>query len=128
MEAPQTPPSLVPPAPWRPPTRQERQLASRLHLTGMLFFLVVPMFLPLVVWRRRRLDSRYLSRQAREALNFQITLWLGVLLSLLLAFFVVGGVMLILILVLALVMPLAAAAQCREGRDYRYPLILRLVR
>ncbi len=103
-------------------------MAARLHLTGMLFFLVLPTLLSLVVWRRRRLDSRYLSRQAREALNFQLTLWLGVLLSIPLAFLVVGGVLLILILVLALVLPLAAATQCREGRDYRYPLILRLAR
>lgn len=121
--APSTPSSA-----WRPPTRPERRAAARLHLTGVVFFLVLPMLLPLLTWRRRRLDSRYLARQAREALNFQLTLWIGVLLSLPLLYLEVGGYLLIVIVVLGLVMPFAAAEQCREGRDFRYPLILRPVR
>lgn len=127
-ESSESPEIRAAPPPWRPPTRVERRVAARTHLTGVLFFLVIPMILPFVIWRRRRLDSRYLARQAREALNFQLTLWLGVLLSVPLLFLEVGGYLLLVILVLGLVMPFAAAEQCREGRDFRYPLIVRIVR
>ena len=127
-EPPQGIESAGAPAPRRPPTQAERRAAAWLHVSGVLLFLVLPMLWPLVTWRRRRADSRYLSRQAREALNFQLTLWAAVLLSLPLLFLEVGGYLLIVILVLGLVLPFAAAEQCREGRDFRYPLILRPLR
>ena len=112
----------------RPPGRDERRIAVRTHLSGLLFFTLIPMLVPLVVWRRQRTRSRWLARQAREALNFQITLWLGVLLSIPLVFVMIGWITLLLVFVLGLVLPLAAAQACANGGYYRYPLILRLVR
>ncbi len=87
---------------------------------------------PLVVWLWKRDDHEYIREQALEALNFQITMFIGIaaaiVLMLTLVGIVVGILLLIVIGVMCVVMPIVAAVQAKRGVHYRYPFTLRLVK
>jgi uncharacterized Tic20 family protein len=56
-----------------------RELAAFCHLIGTAAFLVIPVFVPLVIWLGKR-RAPFVATHAKEALNFQInTLFLAVL-------------------------------------------------
>lgn len=118
-------------------TKEERTWALAAHLggpvgclasAGLLGFLV-----PLVIWLVQRNESAFAADQAREALNFQITvflLWilggvfviatLGIgLLFVIPAFFVLWAVQVVL--------GILAAVRAYDGVWYRYPFAVRLV-
>jgi uncharacterized Tic20 family protein len=83
---------------------------------------------PLVVWLARRDQSAFVDAQAKEALNFNITVFFGWLACALLTLVFIGFILLAALFVAWLVMTLVAAIKASEGVWYRYPFSLRLVK
>jgi uncharacterized protein len=83
---------------------------------------------PLVIWLTWRDSSPFVASQAKEALNFNLTVGIAALVCG--ALVLVGiGVPLLAVLFLAwLGCTLLAAIRAGEGIDFRYPVSLRLVR
>ncbi len=101
------------------------------HLSAFALFLIPfggNIIGPLVVWLARRDRSAFVGTQAREALNFNITVSLaGIVCALLVLVFV--GILLGVVLIIAWICAtIVAAIRASEGIDYRYPVTLRLVR
>lgn len=114
------------------PTNDERNLAIIAHLSGCIGILgagLVGFVGPLVIYLLKKDTSPYVEVQAKEALNFQITIFLislacGVLLA------ISCGALLPLIVVpmaLQLVFGIIAALAVRDGANYRYPFNFRLL-
>lgn len=101
----------------------DRNIAVLTHLGG-IFFSFVP---GLIVWLLKKDDSVFIGEQAREALNFQITVLIGYMLAWVLAFLLVGFLLLPLIYLANLLLCLVAAVKVSKGEEYRYPLSLRLI-
>jgi uncharacterized Tic20 family protein len=97
-------------------------------LSHLSWFLGVPFLLPLVVYLAMRGDSEYVARNAREALNFHISIVIYCLCCIPLAFVIVGIPLLIVIGLGSLVLAIVAAVKASDGECYQYPLTLRLVR
>ncbi len=66
--------------------------------------------------------------QAKEALNFQITVALAMFVSFLLMLVVIGFFLLGLVCLAALVLTIIAGIKANEGKAYRYPFCLRLIK
>lgn len=119
------------PAAGAAPTENERTWGMLAHLAA-LAGVVVPLFGcvvgPLVVWLVRRDQSAFVDAQAKEALNFNITVFFGWLACLLLMLVFIGFILWALLFVAWLVMTLIAAIKASEGVWYRYPFSLRLVK
>lgn len=114
---------------------EERNWALAAHVGSLVSaWFALGLLCPLVIWLIFRDRSEYVRRHAVESLNFQIslliysavaviigmvTLGLGLLVIIPLA--VVAGIAVLVLIILATV----AAA---EGRDYRYPVTIRMVR
>jgi uncharacterized Tic20 family protein len=71
--------------------------------------------------------GRFVRSQALEALNFQITVLIAVVVSSVLILVLIGLVLLPIIGVAAFVLMILAAIAANRGEEYRYPLTLRLV-
>lgn len=105
------------------PNSNDKNIVTITHLGGILFS-----FIPsLIVWLLKKDDSEYIATQAKEALNFQITLLLAQFVAYVLIFILVGFLLLGLIWVFNVVFCIIAAISSSKGEYYRYPLTLRLI-
>jgi len=120
----------------------ERNWAMAAHLCGLLWLLGGPglIFLPfgslvlltilgpLIIWRTKGQTMPFVAEQAKESLNFQITVFLLGLVFAVLAMVLIGFLFLWLLGVANLVLVIIAAIQTSGGKPYRYPFCLRLVK
>jgi len=111
-------------------TQEERSWGVLLHLSGLAGF-VFPfgnLIAPLVLWLIRKDRSTFLDDQGREALNFQISFSVYLILSAILIFVLIGFVLLPVVVITGLVLMIIAAVRANEGTWYRYPLIFRVLK
>ncbi len=112
------------------PTSEERNWALAGHLGIFAGTLIgLPCVVTLVIYLVQRDKSPFAEQESREALNFQITLLLLALASIPLIFlFGLGILVLLVVALMGIVLPILAAISVSEGRGYRYPWTVRLVR
>ncbi|NUO72757.1 MAG: DUF4870 domain-containing protein [Frateuria sp.] len=141
------PDSIVPPPPHEPvpppepldtagmPSHEERQWALFAHLSALLGGLLTSTFLglgcllgPLIIWLVKRETMPFVDDQAKEALNFNITVAIAAVVCGLLMFVLIGFVLLPLLGLAWLVFIIIAAIKANEGERYRYPFTLRLIK
>jgi uncharacterized protein len=124
--------SSAPPndSPSAAPSAEERNWAAGCHLaaftglaTGIGFVLG-----PLVVWLYKKDESHFVSDQGKEALNFQLTMLLAVIVSCMLIIVLIGIPMLILLGIFNFICIIIGAIKASEGVTYRYPFNLRLIK
>jgi uncharacterized protein len=111
------------------PTPDERTWGMVAHLSGLAGF-VLPfgnILGPLVVWLVKREHSVFVAVEAKEALNFNITIAIGGVVCLMLFLLSIGVLFAALLVLFWLVMIIIAALKANEGIAYRYPFTLRLV-
>lgn len=101
----------------------DRNIAVLTHIGG-IFFGFIP---SLIVWLLKKDDSAYIGEQAREALNFQITVLIGFIIAWVLTFVLIGLLLLPAVWIANIVLSIMAAVKTSKGEDYRYPLALRLI-
>jgi uncharacterized protein len=119
-----------PGAPGAPPTPDERTWGMIAHLSAFVG-LVIPLgniIAPLVIWLARRDGSAFVAIEAKEALNFNISVALAAIVCALLTLVAVGILLGMALFVTWLAMTIIAAIKASEGIGYRYPLSLRLVK
>jgi uncharacterized Tic20 family protein len=97
------------------------------HLSALTGMVGVGIILPLVVYLSMRHESEYLAQNAKEALNFHISIFIYALCCIPLVFIIIGIPLLILISVGTLVLSIIATVKASDGGCYHYPLTLRLV-
>lgn len=121
------------------PTKDERNWAMFAHLSGMVVALVasaigLPMlgFLgPLIIYLVKRDESPFVADQAKEALNFYISVSIIAMvlfvLSLTVILIILTLPLMIVLGIAALVLSIIAAIRASNGELYRYPFTLRLI-
>lgn len=108
-------------APLRPD--EEKMWAIAAHLGPLLLGFVAP----LVVWLVFKDRSAYVNRQAKEALNFQISVLIYLMVSFVLMIVLIGFLLMFAVGIAALVFMVIAAVKTANFEDYRYPLTIRFV-
>lgn len=111
------------------PQKDDRLWAMIAHLCGFAGYLVPfgNIIGPLVIWQVKKDKSSYVAEHAKEALNFQISITLYVIVSVILSFFCIGFVLLAAIVLFEVVMIVIAAVKANSGERYRYPLTIRFI-
>jgi len=95
------------------------------HLSALIG---VGIILPLVVYLAMRRESEYLAQNAKEALNFHISIYIYALCCIPLAFIIIGIPMLIVLGIVSFILAIVATVKASDGGCYHYPLNLRLVK
>ena len=113
------------------PTHDERNLAMLAHLSGCAGILaggLVGFLGPLVIYLLKKESSIYVENQAKEALNFQITLLLLSFACAILTAVSCGMFfpLLFVPMILQVIYGILATLAVRDGGRYRYPFNLRL--
>ncbi len=94
-------------------------------LLSHVLTLVVGFIAPLVIYLIKKDEFSFVAAHAKESLNFQITLAIVIVLL----FISVIGILLVWIIgIAALVLVIIATVRASEGKLYKYPLTLRLIK
>ena len=121
---------------------EERNWAMAAHLCGLLWLVggtgliflpfgglvLFTMLGPLIIWLTKGESMPFVAEQAKESLNFQITVFLLGLLFLAMALVLIGFLFLWILGLINLVLVIIAAVQVSDGKPYRYQFCLRLVK
>lgn len=123
------------------PTLQERQWAAGAHLAALTLALITSWAAgiagavgALAVWMIKRDDSAFAAEHAKEALNFNLSMFIYAVVLVVASVITLGlGLIVTVPLGLAiavtwLVCTLVAAFRAYDGQPYRYPLSIRLFR
>jgi uncharacterized Tic20 family protein len=111
-------------------TQDEKLWAMLAHLSA-LSGLVIPfgnIFAPLLIWVLKKDTSKFVDEQAKEALNFQISITIYVFVAIFLVLLLVGILVIILVGLFAIIMVVIASINAYDGKNYKYPLTFRLVK
>lgn len=103
------------------PTSDEKTMAILSHVLT-LFFWIIP---PLIIYLVKKDESKFVAEHAKESMNFQITM--GIIGCIL--FISIIGILLLWVLgIIVLILVIVATIKASEGKMYRYPLTLRLIK
>jgi len=111
--------------------RDARMWAMFCHLAALAGFILVGIGViigPLVVWLMKKEEFPFVDEQGKEALNFQISMFIYGIVAGLLCFVCIGFVLAPLVGITDLVFLIIAAIKANNGEHYRYPLTIRLIK
>lgn len=117
-----------PPAPSGAAPQEDRTMALIAHLLGIVTWFVGP----LIIWLINKDNSSksFVIDQAKEALNFQITITIAFIASFILTIVTLGLLFFVptLVGIANLVFCILAGIKANNGETYRYPFTLRLIK
>lgn len=103
----------------------DRNWAMLSHLAALMALPVLNVLGPLVVWLIKKDQSPFVAAHAKEAVNFQITVLIGVFISLWMCFILIGFILLAAIALTNFICIILAAVKAKGGEPFRYPFSLR---
>ena len=115
------PPAAAPAAPLS--EAEDRQWASFAHLGGIIGFLP-----SLIIWLVFKDRGAFTNTEAKEALNFQITMAIGYIIGAILTVIIIGGLISLAVLVVSVIFSILGFLKAKDGVAYRYPFALRLIK
>ncbi|MEU7861759.1 DUF4870 domain-containing protein [Nonomuraea sp. NPDC049141] len=105
------------------PGSDDTTMAMLAHLLGLL----VSWIGPLIIYLMKRDESPYVRDQSAEALNFQITMFIGYIVAGALSIIIIGIFLFPIIWIVSLIFHIQAALAANRGENYRYPISIRMV-
>jgi uncharacterized Tic20 family protein len=122
----------LPPPPPAPATSSDIRtwcvLCHAAALLGLFFHFLGHLLGPLIVWLVKRGDSPEVDAHGKESLNFQISMLIYDAIAAILCILLIGIPILIALWVLNTVLVIIASIQASEGKFYRYPITIRLIK
>jgi uncharacterized Tic20 family protein len=122
MDTPPPPPPAATPA--APSQSNDKLLAVLCHLS----YLLLSIIFPLIIWLVKKDESPYLAAQAKEALNWHITIFLAFVACGILSIVIIGLFLMPVVGIGGLIFAVIAAIKTNDGVDYKYPFCLRLIK
>lgn len=110
--------------------KDEKLWATLCHLAALAGF-VFPfgnIIGPLIFWILKKDQMPLVDANGKEALNFQISMTIYVIISAFLVLFLIGIPLLFAVALTDLALIIIAAVRTSEGTPYRYPLTMRLIK
>lgn len=111
------------------PNLDDNRLACFFHLLYFANWLLpFSGIIALIVIRACRDNfSDFLSQQWREALNFNISMFIFFLIFCILVMLIIGLPLLLLLFLFSVIMPIIASIKALDGQKYTYPFIIRII-
>jgi uncharacterized Tic20 family protein len=114
---------------FREPDQNARNWGMLAHLLTLLGYVIgfghfIP---PLVIYLTKKDEHEFIADQARESLNFQISIFILTLLCLPLVCILIGIPLLIALFFYHLIATIVASVRASEGKRFRYPITFRLI-
>ncbi|MEZ4955181.1 MAG: DUF4870 domain-containing protein [Saprospiraceae bacterium] len=106
------------------PSQDEKNIALLSHVLT----LVAGFIAPLVIYLVKKDESEFVKTHAKESLNFQISIFIYVLVCIPLVLLFIGFFIIIAIGLAYLALVIVATIKASEGKIYKYPFTIRLIK
>ncbi|MCL3778872.1 DUF4870 domain-containing protein [Prolixibacteraceae bacterium JC049] len=109
---------------------EERKWGMIAHLSALIMYIGIPfgnIIGPLIVYMVKKDELPFAGEQAKEALNFHITLTIGYIVLIPFVFIIIGIPLMILLGLVQLIFTIVAGIKANEGVYYRYPFSFRFL-
>lgn len=103
--------------------RDERTLAMLLYLISFFTAFIGP----LIIWLLKKDESDFINHHGREYFNFLISFTVYTIISVILAFVLIGFFLLFVIGIAGFILTIVAAIKALDGEYYRFPFIFRIL-
>jgi uncharacterized Tic20 family protein len=103
------------------PTSDEKTLAILSHILT----LVAPILAPLIIYLVKKNESKFVEWHAKESLNFQITI---AIIIIILFITIIGILFAWIVAIISLVLVIIATIRASEGKLYKYPFSISLIK
>ncbi len=105
------------------PSQSDKVAAMLTHIAGIFFWFIPSLIVYLAVS-----NNPWLKEQARNALNFQLTMLIASVIGICLAFIGIGFLIIWAVQIVIVVFSIIAALKANAGETYTYPLSINLVK
>jgi uncharacterized Tic20 family protein len=112
------------------PTKDERTWSMLCHISTFCG-LIIPfgnILVPLIIWLIKKEELPFVEDQGKEVLNFQISMIIYLICSAFLCIILIGIPILIGLFIFDFIITIIAAISANDGKSYRYPINLRLIK
>ena len=112
------------------PNKDERLWGMLCHLLSFSGYLIPfgSVLGPLIIWMIKKDEMPFVNDQGKESLNFQLTMLIAVIVSVILCLVLIGFLMLGVVLIFQIVVVIMASIKANEGIKYRYPYTIRFLK
>ena len=111
-------------------SQDEKTWGMLAHLSSLVG-LIIPfgtILGPLVVWLIKKDTMPFVADQGKEAVNFNITVAIAIVVSAVLTVVLIGFLLMAVVGIAWLVLTIIAGIKANEGLDYRYPFTWRPIK
>jgi uncharacterized Tic20 family protein len=108
--------------------KQAKTWGMLCHLTALSLFIGIPfghIIGPLVVWLIKKDEYPFVDEQGKESLNFQLSMTIYAIVSLILCMIVIGFFLAVALVILEFVLVIMASVKASNGESYKYPMTIR---
>lgn len=93
------------------------------HLSGLF-----TIFGPLIIWLIKKDESKFIDENGKQALNFQISIFIYSIIASILIVILIGIPLLIAIGIFDLIMIIIASIKAADGQVFQYPLSIQILK
>jgi uncharacterized Tic20 family protein len=117
---------MAPPGPYLGPSpdKDSKTMALLAHLLGSFTGFLGP----LIIWLLKKDTSPFVDDQAKEALNFQLTILIGYVICGFLTHMCIGFILFPILFLVNLFLAIIATTKANSGIAYRYPFAIRVIK
>ncbi len=111
-------------------SKDERMWGMLCHLTAFSGYLIPfgSVLGPLIVWMIKKDEMPFVDDQGKESLNFQLTMLIAVIVSIILMFVFIGFLLLGVLVIFQIIVIIMAGIKANDGVKYRYPYTIRFIK
>ncbi|MGJ8677523.1 MAG: DUF4870 domain-containing protein [Akkermansiaceae bacterium] len=112
-------------------SKEEKTWAMFAHLSSFLGWIGLPLaniIAPLVIWQIKKDEMPFAAAQAKECLNFQISMTIYALICGVLCIIIIGFFGLAALFITDIILTIIASIKANEGVHYRYPMTIRFIK
>ncbi|WKS95448.1 DUF4870 domain-containing protein [Riemerella columbina] len=109
--------------------QEDRNILFLMHLSQLLSLIsgIGGFVVPLIIWLMKKDQIKGVDEQGKEILNFQITMFIALLVSSVLCLVFIGMILLPIVGLIMIIVPIIQAFNAKEGRPVRYPFTIRFL-
>lgn len=112
-------------------SNEEKTWATFTHLSGLALYIGIPfgnVLGPFALWLLKHKEMPFVDDQGKEAINFQISMSIYLIVAGILVLLLVGLLAVPALFIVHVIFTIIAAVQANKGDAYRYPMTIRFLK